>query len=236
MFKNSITSNLQQKIEENMRLILFGSPGVGKGTQAKIISNNLNIPHISTGDILRKAVKEKTELGVKAGEIMAKGELVPDDLMIEMIKEVLTSDECKNGFILDGFPRTTIQAEALDRLFTRIGINNSIIVHITAEEKEIIKRLNNRRACKVCGSIFKLNDIEGLDACPTCGAKKSFYLRNDDKEDVIKNRLDIFNSSTMPVLGYYKNKDRVIEVNGLDTIENVNKNIVESLREKSLYH
>lgn len=220
-----------------MRLIIFGSPGVGKGTQAKIISNNLNIPHISTGDILRKAAKEKSELGIKADKIMSKGELVPDDLMIEMIKEVLTSDECKNGFILDGFPRTTIQAEALDRLFTQIGINNSIVVHITADEKEIIKRLNNRRACKECGSIFILKEIEGLHTCPTCDAKNSFYLRNDDKEDVIKNRIDIFNSSTMPVLGYYKNKNRnrVIEVDGFDTIENVNKNIVDSLREKKLY-
>lgn len=218
-----------------MRLILFGSPGVGKGTQAKIISKNLNIPHISTGDILRKAVKDQTELGKKAGEIMARGELVPDDLMIELIKEVLTSDECRNGFILDGFPRTTVQAEALDKVFNQIGINNSILINITADEKEIIKRLNNRRACKECGHIFILQEIEGMDTCPNCGAKNSFYLRNDDKEDVIKNRLDIFNSSTLPVLGYYKNKGRVIEVNGFDTIENVNKKIVESLKVKNLY-
>lgn len=219
-----------------MRLILFGSPGVGKGTQAKIISKNLNIPHISTGDILRKAVKEQTELGKRAGEIMARGELVPDDLMIGLIKEVLTSDECKDGFILDGFPRTTIQAEALDRLFTQIGINNAILVHITADEKEIIKRLNNRRACKECGNIFVLKDIEGLDTCPNCGAKNSFYLRNDDREDVIKNRLDVFNSTTLPVLDYYDNKGRVIEVNGFDTIDNVNKKIVDSLKSKNLYH
>lgn len=219
-----------------MRLILFGSPGVGKGTQAKIISKNLNIPHISTGDILRKAVKEQTELGKRAGEIMARGELVPDDLMIGLIKEVLTSEECKDGFILDGFPRTTIQAEALDRLFIQIGINNAILVHITADEKEIIKRLNNRRACKECGNIFVLKDIEGLDTCPNCGAKNSFYLRNDDREDVIKNRLDVFNSTTLPVLDYYDNKGRVIEVNGFDTIDNVNKKIVDSLKSKNLYH
>jgi adenylate kinase len=219
-----------------MRLILFGSPGVGKGTQAKIISKNLNIPHISTGDILRKAVKDKTELGKRAGELMAQGELVPDDLMIGMIKEVLTSDECKSGFILDGFPRTKIQAEALDKLFEQIGIDNAILIHITADEKEIIKRLNNRRACKECGNIFNLKEIEGLDTCPTCSAKNSFYLRNDDREDVIKNRLDIFSSSTMPVLGYYENKDRVIEVNGFDTIENVNKKIVGTLKEKNLYY
>lgn len=219
-----------------MRLILFGSPGVGKGTQAKIISKNLNIPHISTGDILRKAVKDQTDLGKRAGELMSKGELVPDDLMIAMIKEVLTSDECKNGFILDGFPRTTVQAEALDKLFAQIKIDNAILIHITADEKEIIKRLNNRRACKECGHIFILKEIEGLDTCPNCGAKNSFYLRNDDKEEVIKNRLDIFNSSTLPVLGYYEKKDRVIEVNGFDTVENVNKKIVDSLKGKNLYY
>lgn len=219
-----------------MRLILFGSPGVGKGTQAKIISQNFDIPHISTGDILRQAVKDQTELGIRAGEIMAKGQLVPDDLMIGLIKDVLTSDKCKKGFILDGFPRTIVQAEALDRLFEQIGINNVLLINIIANENEIIKRLNNRRACKVCGNIFALKDIEGLDACPACGAKNSFYLRNDDKEEVIKNRLGIFDSTTKPVLSYYENKERVITVNGFDTIENVNKQIVESLKEKNLYH
>lgn len=219
-----------------MRIILFGSPGVGKGTQAKIISSNLNIPHISTGDILRKAVKEKTELGKKAGEIMAKGELVPDDLMIALIKEVLTSDECKNGFILDGFPRTTVQAAALDKLFLQIGITDAVLINITADENEIIKRLSNRRACKQCGSIYVLKDIENLKTCPNCGSENSFYLRNDDKEEVIKNRLEVFRFTTMPVLEYYKNKVKVIEVNGLDTIENVNKEIIETLKAKSLYH
>ncbi|MFZ2324069.1 MAG: adenylate kinase [Ignavibacteriaceae bacterium] len=219
-----------------MHIILFGSPGVGKGTQAKIISKNFDIPHISTGDILRKAVKDQTELGKKAGEIMSQGQLVPDNLMIELIKDVLTSEECKNGFILDGFPRTTIQAEALDKLFVQIKINDVVLINITADEEEIIKRLNNRRACKVCGNIFVLQDIEGKDTCPACGAKNSFYLRNDDKEEVIKNRLDIFDSTTKPVLKYYENKNRVIKVNGFDTIENVYKNIIESLKEKKLYH
>ncbi|GIK22893.1 MAG: adenylate kinase [Ignavibacteriaceae bacterium] len=219
-----------------MRIILFGSPGVGKGTQAKIISKSFNIPHISTGDILRKAVKEQTELGKKAGEIMARGELVPDDLMIALIKEVLTSAECKNGFILDGFPRTTVQAAALDKLFSQIGISDAVLIYITADENEIVRRLNNRRACKQCGSIYVLKDIENVNACPNCGAENSFYLRNDDKEEVIKNRLEVFKSTTMPVLDYYKGKGRVIEVNGLDTIENVNKNIIESLKEKNLYN
>jgi adenylate kinase len=218
-----------------MRLIIFGSPGVGKGTQAKIISKNLNIPHISTGDILRKAVKDQTELGKKAAEIIAQGHLVPDDMMIKLIEDVLVSEKCKNGFILDGFPRTTVQAEALDKLFTKIGISNVILINITADEKEIIQRLNNRRACKACGNIFILKDIEGLDTCPVCGAKNSFYLRNDDKEDVIQNRLNIFNSTTKPVLNYYENNGRIINVNGFDTIENVNKQIVKALKEKNLY-
>jgi adenylate kinase len=217
-----------------MRLILFGSPGVGKGTQAKIFSKNFNIPHISTGDILRKAVKDQTELGKKAGEIMANGQLVPDDLMIGLIKYVLTSGDCKNGFILDGFPRTTNQAIALDKLFEQLKIDNVVLINITADENEIIKRLNNRRACKVCGNIFALKDIEGLDTCPVCGAKNSFYLRNDDKEEVIKNRLEVFKTTTEPVLDYYDGKGRVITVNGFDTIENVNKKIVESLKEKSI--
>jgi len=215
-----------------MHIILFGSPGVGKGTQAKILTNTFNIPHISTGDILRKAVKDQTELGKKAGELMSHGKLVPDDLMIELIKDTLTSEECKNGFILDGFPRTTIQAEALDKLFDRIGI----LINITADENEIINRLTNRRACKECGSIFTLQEIEGLDTCPNCNAKDSFYLRNDDKVDVIKNRLRIFNSSTLPVLDYYEKNGRVITVNGFDTVENVNNNILESLKEKNLYN
>lgn len=217
-----------------MHLILFGSPGVGKGTQAKIFSKNFNIPHISTGDILRKAVKDQTELGKKAGEIMAKGQLVPDDLMIGLIKDVLTSGECKNGFILDGFPRTINQAIALDKLFEQLNIDNVVLINITADENEIIKRLNNRRACKVCGNIFALKDIEGLDICPVCGAKNSFYLRNDDKEEVIKSRLEVFKTTTEPVLDYYNGKGRVITVNGFDTIENVNKKIVESLKEKSI--
>lgn len=219
-----------------MHIILFGSPGVGKGTQAKIISKNFDIPHISTGDILRKAVKDQTELGKKAGEIMAQGHLVPDDLMIGLIKDVLTSDECKNGFILDGFPRTTVQAEVLDKLFEQIGINDVVLVDITADEKEIINRLSNRRACKVCGNIFALKDIEDKDICPVCGAKNSFYLREDDKEEVIKNRLKVFESTTKPVLKYYENKGRVINVNGLDTVDNVYNNIVKALNEKNIYH
>ncbi len=217
-----------------MRIILFGSPGVGKGTQAKILSETQHIPHISTGDILRKAVKDKTELGMKAAEIMNKGELVPDNIMIGIIKEVLKSEQCSNGFILDGFPRTVIQAEALDSLFDELNIKDAMLVHITADENEIIKRLTGRRACKVCGAIFSLKEIEGLDSCPKCNAENSFYLREDDKEEVIRKRLKVYETNTMPVLDYYLSKNRAITINGLGTVEEVNQNLVSKLKEKVL--
>ena len=131
-----------------MQLILFGAPGVGKGTQAKILSDKLKIPHISTGDILRQAAKEQTELGKKAQETMNRGDLVPDDVMVGIIKERLNKLDCKNGFILDGFPRTKIQAVALDKLLKELNINRIAVINIYADEKELIKRLNSRRACK----------------------------------------------------------------------------------------
>jgi adenylate kinase len=212
-----------------MRLILFGGPGVGKGTQAKILSAKLNIPHISTGDILRQAVKDKSEMGKKAGEIMNSGNLVPDDIMICIIKERLSKPDSQNGFILDGFPRTEIQAVALDKLLEEMNINQFAVVNIYADDEELIKRLNYRRACKECGKIFSLEKIDGLDKCPNCGAENSFYLRDDDKEDVIRNRLKVFKSSTLPVLNYYQERGKVVSVNGIGNIEDVNDLILAEL-------
>jgi adenylate kinase len=217
-----------------MRIILFGSPGVGKGTQAKILSERQNIPHISTGDILRQAVKDKTELGLKAAEIMNRGELVPDNIVIGIIKDVLKSEQCINGFILDGFPRTVVQAEALDQLFNELNIKDAILVHITADENEIIKRLSQRRACRVCGAIFTLSEIEGLSNCPKCNSMNSFYLREDDKEEVIRKRLKVYQTNTMPVLDYYLSKGRAVTVNGIGTIEQVNENLIRAIGEKVL--
>jgi adenylate kinase len=213
-----------------MRLILFGGPGVGKGTQAKILSAKLNIPHISTGDILRQAVKDKSEMGKKAGEIMNSGNLVPDDIMICIIKERLSKPDSQNGFILDGFPRTEIQAVALDKLLEEMNINQFAVVNIYADDEELIKRLNYRRACKECGKIFSLEKIDGLDKCPNCGAENSFYLRDDDKEDVIRNRLKVFKSSTLPVLNYYQERGKVVSVNGIGNIEDVNDLILAELK------
>lgn len=212
-----------------MRLILFGAPGVGKGTQAKLISSKLNIPHISTGDILRQAVKDKTELGKKAQEIMNRGDLVPDDIMIGIIQERLYKPDCSRGFILDGFPRTVKQASALDKLLDEMNIHNVTIVNITADDDELVSRIGNRRACKNCGQIFILKDIEGKNNCPNCNAESSFYLRDDDKEHVVRNRLNVFRQNTEPVLEYYRRNRNIILIEGLGSIEQVNKIVMQKL-------
>ena len=215
-----------------MRLLLFGAPGVGKGTQAKLLSSKFNIPHISTGDILREAVKNQTELGKKAEEIMNHGDLVPDDIMIGIIRDRLKQIDCKNGFILDGFPRTTKQAIELDRLLDELNINDIKLIHIYANQEEIVKRLSNRRACRECGKIFTLSEIEDKDECPNCGSKNSFYLREDDKEEVIRKRLDVFRKTTEPVLTYYEKQGKVISVNGFGDIEEVNEKLLKSLNKQ----
>lgn len=212
-----------------MRLILFGAPGVGKGTQAKILASRLNIPHISTGDILRQAVKDKTPLGIKASEIMSRGELVPDEVMIGIIKETLNNDMCKNGFILDGFPRSLPQAKELEKLLAELHLDNIFYINLTANNEEIIRRLTTRRACKVCQTIFTLSEIEGKPKCPICNSPESFYQRDDDKEDVIRNRLAVFNSTTQPVLDYYERKDSLVTVDGLGAIDDVTSNILTSI-------
>lgn len=212
-----------------IRIILFGAPGVGKGTQAKILSSKLSIPHISTGDILRDAVKNKTPLGILANEIMSRGELVPDELMIGIIKDTLMQEKCKDGFILDGFPRTINQAKALEQLLAELKLDNIFHINLNASEEEIIKRLTNRRACKVCQSIFTLSEIEFKEKCPICNTPNSFYQRDDDKEDVIRNRLEVFKRTTQPVLEYYDRRGTLINVNGLAPIDEVTSQILSSI-------
>jgi len=212
-----------------MRLLLFGAPGVGKGTQAKLLSSKFNIPHISTGDILRQAVKDETDLGKKAQEIMSKGDLVPDDVMIGIIKYRFSKSDCNAGFILDGFPRTEHQAVELDKLLIEMKINDIKLINISADEEEIVKRLNNRRACKQCGHIFTLSEIKDSNSCPNCKASNSFYLRDDDKEEVIRKRLEIFRKTTEPVLNYYEKQGKVIYINGLGSVEDVNTELLKIL-------
>lgn len=213
-----------------MKIIIFGAPGVGKGTQAKVISKKQHIPHISTGDILRTAVQKGTELGKQAKEIMDNGDLVPDDLMIKLIDEVLHDNKAKDGFILDGFPRTIEQAKILDSVLERLDDNSEpVVIHLVANDELIVKRLSKRRACAACGNIVNLNYIDDETTCPYCGSKNTFIKRKDDEEEIIRNRLNVFHETTEPVINYYRDKVKVIEINGSQPVEDVTAEILEKL-------
>lgn len=217
-----------------MHLVLFGSPGVGKGTQAKILSGKLGIPHISTGDILRNAVKEQTPLGIEAQKILSAGELVSDEIMIGIIRDTLMDPICSKGFILDGFPRTLAQASAFDKLLEELKLmKNIFFISLMTKEDELIVRLTNRRACSNCQEIFNYNDIKDNLVCPNCGAVNSFYHRSDDKEEVIRNRFKIFQSATLPLLAHYEKMGKVISVDGFQSIEKVTYDILQALTKKS---
>ncbi len=213
-----------------MKIIIFGAPGVGKGTQAKVLSKKLHIPHISTGDILRTAVRKKTPLGLQAKEIMDKGELVPDDLMGKLIYEVLHDEKTKDGFILDGFPRTLHQADILENVLKKIDSSSRpIVLHLKADDELIVKRLSQRRACSACGNIVNLNYIEDNSTCPYCGSKNTFVKRKDDEEEIIRNRLRVFHETTEPVINFYRDKTKVIEINGTQPVEKVTEDILNRL-------
>lgn len=213
-----------------MRIVMFGAPGVGKGTQAKILADRLEVPHISTGDILRSAIKNQTPLGLKAKEIVESGYLVPDDLMADLIKEVLSGKECEKGFILDGYPRTLAQAKLLDEIFQSLKADEESYIAITVDDELIIQRLSNRLACKVCGAIFSISEIEDKSVCPKCGAKDSLYKRKDDEEGVIRNRLEVFHAQTEPVLDFYKAKGKLVYVNGDQPVNQVAEELLSKIK------
>lgn len=198
-----------------MKLILLGAPGAGKGTQANVISERLNIPQISTGNIIREALKSGTEMGLKAKSFMDEGKLVPDEVVIGIIEERLQKDDCTNGFILDGFPRTIVQAEALDKM----GIDIDRVIDIEVPDEVIIKRLSGRRVCEKCGRPFHIVDlkpkIEGI--CDTCTG--ALVQRKDDQEDTIKARLVEYHEKTEPLKGYYEAQGKLREVDGTGTVK-----------------
>ncbi|MGE5402230.1 MAG: adenylate kinase [Ignavibacteriales bacterium] len=213
-----------------MRIVLFGAPGVGKGTQAKILAVKLGIPHISTGEILRNAIKNETSLGLLAKKLVEKGNLVPDDIMAGIVKDVLSDNNCEKGFILDGYPRTLDQAKLLDAILTDLKPDDEYFIAIHVNDEDIIQRLTNRLTCKVCGSIFNISELKDLKLCPSCNSIDSFYKRKDDQEDVIRNRLVVFHSTTKPVLDYYDGKGKMIYVDGTLPVEIVAEEVIGKIR------
>jgi adenylate kinase len=208
-----------------MRVLLFGAPGVGKGTQAKMLSQELGVPHISTGDILRAAVAGGTELGRKAKALMEHGQLVPDDIMIGIVRDVLAAGPASAGFILDGFPRTLPQAKALSRLFEDLHIREFRVVDISTDDEEIIRRLSNRFVCPKDGHIFNA-ETDGVargGACPLCGTP--LVQRDDDREETVRERLKVYHTTTAPILHYYAASGVVLSVDGTGSIDVVNREI-----------
>lgn len=212
------------------KLIFIGSPGSGKGTQAQRVAERLRIPHISTGDILREAVKSKSELGRKAEPIMASGALVPDDLMVGIIGERLKQPDAGGGFILDGFPRTVPQAEKLDRLVEGNGNGALRVIHLLVPDEVIVRRVTSRRVCSKCGAIYNTENsrpkVEGV--CDRCGG--AIVARPDDVESAVQKRLDAFHQQTMPVVEHYRSKNLLKVVDGNGPVDQVFERLEASIR------
>lgn len=208
-----------------MNIIFFGAPGAGKGTQAEIVSQKLNIPTISTGAIIRAAIKAGTDMGKSAQSYIEKGNLVPDEVVIGIIKDRLEEDDCRNGFILDGFPRTIPQAEALDRM----GINIDVVLELFVSDDEIVTRMSGRRVCPKCGATYhtKFNPSTAGENCDKCGEVLS--IRKDDAPEVVKSRLVVYHNETEPLKEYYGNKGLVKTVIGQEKLEDTTKLTLEAL-------
>ncbi len=210
-------------------LILLGAPGAGKGTQSKNLTQRFGIPQISTGDILRKNVREKTELGMRAKDYMNKGALVPDELVVEMVAERLEESDCANGFILDGFPRNLKQAESLEKTLADLGKKIDAAVGIEVDRKELVRRLSGRRVCRDCGEAFHtiFNPPQNIGVCDSCGGE--LYQRDDDKEETIEARLKVYDEETLPLVEYYKTKGLYRGVDGIGSVDEITEAIVKAI-------
>ena len=212
-----------------MRLIMLGAPGAGKGTQAARVAAKLNIPHISTGDIFRANIKEGTELGKKAKSYMDAGGLVPDELVCDLVADRIAKDDCSGGFILDGFPRTIPQADALDAAVTAMGTKIDYAVDIDVPDEAIVSRMGGRRACVGCGAtyhvVYKAPKQEGI--CDNCGGE--LILRDDDKPETVQTRLNVYHEQTQPLIDYYSGKGSLVTVDGTQDMDSVFASILEKI-------
>jgi len=213
-----------------VNILIMGPPGAGKGTQADVIVNEFGIPHISTGDAFRLAMKQGTPIGLKAKEYIERGELVPDDVTIGIVEERLQQADCKKGFLLDGFPRTLAQAEALDGILGRLGTKLDHVVDLKVDRDRLMARITGRRICKTCGAtyhlIFNPPKVEGI--CDKDGGE--LYQRSDDNEESVGKRLDEYSNKTAPLLTFYENKGLLRQIDGEQDIDAVSKDIVSLLR------
>ncbi len=209
-----------------MKLIIFGAPGAGKGTQAKNIVKHFGIEHISTGDLMRAEVKLGTDLGKKLDEIMSAGQYVPDDITVELLKKKLNDESTKNGFLLDGFPRTIEQVHMLEEIVPTVDK----VVEIEVENEAIVERLSSRRTCDKCGQIFNAN-LQDLSSgiCPITNCGGHLVQRKDDKPEAIVKRLEIYEKSTKPIIKHYEDKGLVVKVNGIGNVEEISKEIINKI-------
>lgn len=208
-----------------MKVVMLGAPGAGKGTQAKMIASKYNVPHISTGDIFRANIKEGTDLGKKAKSYMDQGLLVPDELVVDLVVDRLQQEDCSNGYVLDGFPRTIPQAEALDAALSKLGTKLDSALDIDVADEFIVNRMGGRRACITCGATYHVVNIppktEGI--CDTCGGE--LVLRDDDKPETVVKRLSVYHEQTQPLIDYYKNSGILVTLDGTQDMNDVFKSI-----------
>ena len=204
-----------------MKIIMLGAPGAGKGTQAKMIADKYGVPHISTGDIFRANIKNGTELGMEAKKYRDQGLLVPDELTVRILLDRVAQDDCKNGYVLDGFPRTIPQAEVLDCELTKLGDHIDYAINVDVPDENIVKRMSGRRACLTCGATYHIEHVppkkEGI--CDVCGSE--LVLRDDDKPETVKNRLNVYHEQTQPLIDFYTEKGVLKTVDGTVPMEEV---------------
>lgn len=225
-----LNKNMAEKEVKQMRLIMLGAPGAGKGTQAANLAKELNIPHISTGDIFRANIKNGTELGKKAKSYMDAGKLVPDELVCDLVADRIAKDDCKEGYILDGFPRTIPQAEALDKAVLDLGTMIDYAVNIDVPDEAIITRMGGRRACLNCGATYHVqyNPPKKEGICDTCG--HPLVLRDDDKPETVQTRLNVYHEQTQPLIDYYGKKKILVTVDGTQSMDKVFSDILKAVR------